>query len=169
MTQHRPVLPHRTDLTTRRTRVAAKVMLSVFNVVERVKSRLLVEVPHPDHDHFYSVPDNLDAFRPGEVLDARPIEVRAVRRLINADAWQVKFRSTDTRGAAVSGVTTVMIPRRPFDGSVRPLLSYQPAIDSLGPAEIHELRDRLADWLHRGQVIGQPNPTKIGSPTPGMR
>jgi hypothetical protein len=34
----------------------------------------------------------------------------------------------------VSGVTTVMIPRRPFSGSARPLLSYQCAIDSLGAA-----------------------------------
>ena len=56
------------------------------------------------------------------------------RRLVDADAWQVKFRSTDTQGAAASGVTTVMIPRRPFNGPVRPLLSYQCAIDSLGAA-----------------------------------
>ena len=54
--------------------------------------------------------------------------------MVSADAWQVKFRSTDTRGAAVSGVTTVMIPRRPFNGAARPLLSYQCAIDSLGAA-----------------------------------
>jgi hypothetical protein len=68
------------------------------------------------------------------VLDARPVQVRGFRHVIRADAWQVKFRSTDTRGAAVSGVTTVIIPRRPFDGPVRPLLSYQCAIDSLGAA-----------------------------------
>ena len=44
----------------------------------------------------------------------------------------MKFRSTDVDGAAVAGVTTVMIPRRPPTGPVRPLLSYQCAIDSLG-------------------------------------
>jgi secretory lipase len=68
------------------------------------------------------------------VLDARPVEVRGFRRVVSADAWQVKFRSTDTRGAAVSGVTTAIVPRRPFKGPVRPLLSYQCAIDSLGAA-----------------------------------
>ncbi len=46
----------------------------------------------------------------------------------------VKFRSTDTRGAAAFGVATVMIPRGPFNGPVRPLLSYHRAIDSLGAA-----------------------------------
>lgn len=134
MKYRRAVVPSRTDLRSRRKRVAAKVMVRGFDVYERLKSRVLVEVPSPADDAFYCVPENLEAFRPGEVLDARPVEVRGFRRLINADAWQVKFRSTDSGGAAVSGVTTVMIPRRPFNGSVRPLLSYQCAIDSLGAA-----------------------------------
>jgi hypothetical protein len=68
------------------------------------------------------------------VLEARPVEVRMLRRVMQVDAWQVKFRSTDTRGSAVAGVTTVIIPRRPFHRPVRPLLSYQCAIDSLGAA-----------------------------------
>ncbi len=126
------VLPPRTDLRSRRKRVAARVMVRVLDVYERLKSRLLIEVRSPADDPFYRVPENLEAFRPGEVIDSRPVEVRGLRRLINADAWQVKFRSTDASGAAVSGFTTVMIPRRPFNGSVRPLLSYQCAIDSLG-------------------------------------
>jgi len=126
------VLPRRTDLTSRRERFAAKIMLRGLDLYERLRSRLLVEVPPPTDDPFYCMPENLEAFRPGEVLDARPVEVRGFRRLINADAWQVKFRSTDSSGAAASGVATVMIPRGPFDGSVRPLLSYQCAIDSLG-------------------------------------
>ena len=109
-------------------------MVRGLEFYERLKSRVLVDVTPPGDDPFYRVPGNLEAFRPGEVLDARPVEVRGFRRVIRADAWQVKFRSTDTRGAAVSGVTTVMIPRGPFNGSVRPLLSYQRAIDRLGAA-----------------------------------
>jgi pimeloyl-ACP methyl ester carboxylesterase len=132
MKYRRAVLPSRSDLRSRRKRVAATVMVRGLDLAERLMSRVLVEVPPPADDPFYRVPENLEAFRPGEVLDARPVEVRGFRRLINADAWQVKFRSTDAGGAAVSGVTTVMIPRRSFKGSVRPLLSYQAAIDSLG-------------------------------------
>jgi hypothetical protein len=112
--------------------VAARVGVRGLDLYERLKSRVLVDVTPPGEDPFYRVPRNLDAFRPGEVLDARPVEVRGFRRVIRADAWQVTFRSTDTDGAAVSGVATVMIPRPRFNGPVRPLLSYQCAIDALG-------------------------------------
>jgi hypothetical protein len=109
-------------------------MVRGLDLYERLKSRVLVDVPQPGDDRFYRMPERVDEFRPGEVLDARPVEVRGFRRVIRADAWQVKFRSTDTLGAAVAGVTTVVMPPRPFNGSVRPLLSYQCAIDSLGAA-----------------------------------
>ncbi|MBV8951527.1 MAG: hypothetical protein JOZ99_11675, partial [Actinobacteria bacterium] len=125
-------LPPRTDLKTRRKRAAATVVFHGLDLYERLTSRLLVSVTAPADDLFSRELEDLDAFRPGDVLDARPVEVRLFRRRIKADAWQVKFRSTDSRGAAVSGVTTVMMPRRPFRGAVRPLLSYQCAIDSLG-------------------------------------
>src|SRR5205085_344487 len=124
----------RTDLRTRRQQVAARVMVRGLDLYARLESRVLVDVTRPGEDPFYRVPEKLDAFRPGEVLDSRPVEVRSFRRVVKADAWQVKFRATDTRDAAMSGVTTVMIPRQPFNGQVRPLLSYQCAIDSLGAA-----------------------------------
>jgi Secretory lipase len=114
--------------------VSAGVLIWGSRLVDRLKSWALFAVPHPADDPFYRQPANLESFRPGEVIDARPIEVRLVRRVIKVDAWQVKFRSTNSRSAAVAGVTTVMIPRRPFHGPVRPLLSYQSAIDSLGAA-----------------------------------
>ena len=134
MTGHRVALPPRTDLTSRRERVAASVMVRGLGLLERLSSWLLVSVTSRADDAFYEVPENLESFRPGELLDSRPVEVRMLRRVLEADAWHVKFRSTDTRGRAVSAVTTVMIPRDRFGGSVRPMLSYQPAIDSLGPA-----------------------------------
>jgi hypothetical protein len=126
--------PRRTDLNSRPKRLAATLMARGLGLVERLLASLLVEVTPPADDPFYRQPENPEAFSPGEVLDARAVEVRMLRRRLKADAWQVKFRSTDTQGAAVSGVTTVMIPRRPFNEPVRPLLSYQAAIDSLGPA-----------------------------------
>jgi hypothetical protein len=134
MKYERAGLPPRTDLRSWRKRVAARVMVRGLDLAERLMSRMPFEVTPPADDPFYRVPENLEAFSPGEVLDGRPVEVRGFRRPVKADAWQVKFRSTDSRRDAVSGVTTVMIPRRPFTGSVRPLLSYQCAIDSLGAA-----------------------------------
>ncbi len=116
----------------RRRRVAANAAVYSERFYERLKSRLLPAVTPPAEDPFYRAPENLGTFHPGEVLDSRPVEVRGFRRVIAADAWQVKFRSTDADGTAASGVTTVMVPQRSSDGPGRPLLSYQCAIDALG-------------------------------------
>src|SRR3981081_4176804 len=119
MKHQRPVLPTRTDPRSRRKRGAARVMARCLDLSERLKSRLLVEVPSPADDPFYRAPENLEAFRPGDALDARPVEVRGIRRLINADAWQVKLRSTDGSGVAGSGGTTGRSQRRAFHGRAR--------------------------------------------------
>jgi hypothetical protein len=132
MTHQRAALPPRTDLRTRRRRVAATAAVHAEDLYERLKSRVLTAVAPPADDRFYRTPENLDEFPPGEVLDGRCVEVRALRRVIDVDAWQVKFRSTDVEGAASWGVATVMNPRRRSRGPVRPLLSYQCAIDALG-------------------------------------
>jgi hypothetical protein len=132
MTRQRAVLPPRTDLTTWRRRAAARAAVRAETLYERLKSRVLVEITPPTDDPFYRVPERVGDFRPGEVLEGRSVEVRAVRHVIEADAWQVKFGSTDVDGAASWGVATVMVPRRRFEGPVRPLLSYQCAIDALG-------------------------------------
>src|SRR5689334_3395869 len=104
-------------------------MAGGLDLYERLKSRVLVDLARSGDHPSFRVPESLDARRPGEVLDARPVEVRALRRVIRAAAWQVRFRSSDSRGAAVPGVTTVIIPARPWNGPTRPLLSYQCAID----------------------------------------
>lgn len=132
MTYQRAVLPPRTDLRTRRTRVAADAAIRVVDLYERLKSQMLVEVTPPKSDPFYRAPDDLETFRPGDVLDGRPVQVRSLRHVIEADAWHVRFRSTDMQGGPSWGVATVMVPRRRFRGPVRPLLSYQCAIDALG-------------------------------------
>jgi hypothetical protein len=147
MTYQRAVLPPRTDLRSRRKRVAAKAAVYAEDLYERLKSRLLIEVPAPSDDPLYRVPANLEVLRPGEVLEGRSVEARWFRRVIKADAWQVKFRSTDVEGAASWGVATVMIPRRRFHGPVRPLLSYQCAIDALGPTADPSYTLRHGDQL----------------------
>ncbi len=187
MTGHRVALPPRTDLTNRRERVAASVMVRGLGLYERLSSWTLVRVTSPADDAFYHVPEDLESFRPGAVLDSRPIELRMLRRTVKVDAWHVKFRSTDTRDGAVSAVTTVMIPRHRFGGSVRPMLSYQPAIDSLGPAADPSFTQRQGNQLELPLFVGalrrgwaviatdytgprhafaaSPSPTRTGSST----
>ena len=137
-------------------------MARSLQVFAGLKSRVLVDISHPDDDPFYRVPEPLAGLRPGEVLDARPVQVRAVRHLVKAEAWNVKLRSTDSHGAAVAGVATVMVPHRSFDGPARPLLSYQCAIDSLGAAADPSYTLRHGEqWelpfitraLHRGWAV----------------
>lgn len=126
--------PERIDLTTRRRRAVAWMLLRGLHAYEWAASRVFVEETPPVDDPFYRAPEGQEAHRPGEVLDTRAVEIRVVRHRIDVDAWNLRFRSTDTRDGAVPGVATVMVPRRPFHGPARPLLSYQPAIDSLGPS-----------------------------------
>src|SRR5260370_11844592 len=111
MKYQRAVLPPRTDLRSWRTRVAARVMVRGLDLAERLMSRMLVEVTPPADDPFYRVPENLEAFSPGEVLDGRPVEVRGFRRLVKADACQVKFRSTDSHGEPVSRAPPLIVSR----------------------------------------------------------
>jgi hypothetical protein len=127
-------VPARTDLASRRKRLAAAALLRCLHAYERFKARVLVDVTAPGDDPFYDQPDDLDSFDPGEVIDSRPVEIRMVRHRLEVDAWQLKFRTTASDGSPVSGVATMMLSRRRAHARGRPLLAYQPAIDSLGPA-----------------------------------
>ena len=128
-----PVVPLRSDLTSRPKRVTAAALLRSLHLYEGLKARLLDDVTAPTDDAFYHQPDDLRSFAPGEILDTRPIDIRVLRHRLEIDAWHLKFRTTTADGTPASGVATLMLPRRPGDGARRPLLAYQPAIDSLGP------------------------------------
>lgn len=142
-----PALPRRLDLTSRWERLAAAVLLRCLRLYERVKGPLLLGVIDPRDDAFYRRPADLDAFEPGDVLDSRSVEIRMARRRVKVDAWQVKFRTTTSAGMPASGVATVMLPRRRARAATRPLLAYQPAIDSLGPAGDPSYQLRRGDHL----------------------
>ncbi|MGJ0120108.1 lipase family protein [Williamsia sp. MIQD14] len=82
---------------------------------------------------FYAPPQAVVASKqPGEIIAARRVNLAFYAALpLNMDAWQLSFRSSDSRGAAVPAVTTVMRPRG-TTAPHRPLLSFQSAEDSLG-------------------------------------
>jgi hypothetical protein len=84
-------------------------------------------IPSPDADAFYAQSPGLEAHAPGTVLRSRAVEVP-----LPAKAWQVAYRSTDTKGRPIAAVATVLVPLPPASGRRR-LVSYQVAIDSLGP------------------------------------
>lgn len=68
---------------------------------------------------------------PGTVLASRPISVPLM--LIPTATTQLLVRSTDSHGAPMPVVTTVMVPTTPWPGpGPRPVIAYNTPIDSLG-------------------------------------
>lgn len=87
--------------------------------------------PNPRDDPFYAQPSPFPQVAPGTVLASRPMTVRALAIPIPFQAWQVKYRSTDSHGAPVAEVATVMQPLGPAPAGGRTLVSYQTAQDGL--------------------------------------
>ncbi|OCF87332.1 lipase family protein [Nocardia brasiliensis] len=88
--------------------------------------------PYLDSAFYQPDPAKVVAARPGEILAARQVHLANAWLLpLNADAWQLSFRSTNTRGEAIPAVATVVVPRRLPASGQRSLLSFQIAEDSL--------------------------------------
>jgi hypothetical protein len=64
---------------------------------------------------------------PGTVLGSRAVTIRALAIPVPVRAWQVKYLSTDTKGAPAANIATVI---KPLVGQ-RKLVSYQTAYDGL--------------------------------------
>ena len=89
-------------------------------------------LPEPHDDPFYRAPAGFESAAPGTVLASRPVTVTGLGLPVPADAVQFLTRSTDAKGAPTTAVGTLMIPKTPYPAGPRPLVSYQPATDSLG-------------------------------------
>ena len=90
-------------------------------------------LPEPDQDPFYRPAAGWESAAPGTVLAARPVTVKGLGLTVPADGRQFLTRSTDAKGAPTTVVGTLMVPAALYPGAgPRPLVSYQPATDSLG-------------------------------------
>jgi len=87
--------------------------------------------PPPAEDSFYVPPAGFEQAAPGTVLRQRSVTVTGLGIPIPVRSTQFLVRSTDAHDRPVAVVSTLMVPLTPYPG-VRPLLSYQQAIDSLG-------------------------------------
>ncbi|MBM7280200.1 triacylglycerol lipase [Gordonia rubripertincta] len=88
-------------------------------------------IPEFDKD-FYLPPASVYADKkPGELIAARRVHLAALSVIpINVDAWQISYRSTNTRGEAIPAVATVLKPRGPVRPGPSKLVSWQSAEDS---------------------------------------
>ena len=107
-------------------------------VTEVVPERLPIPsepLASPAADAFYQPPSDqaLAAAAPGAIFKVREVMAKSYYWFqVPARAWQLMFRSSDSRGKPVASVTTVMVPfNAPAAASERVLLSYQAAYDGL--------------------------------------
>ncbi len=85
--------------------------------------------PHQPTTGFFAAPAGVADLKPGTVIRSRRVAVKSLQALpLNADSWQLLYRTTDMQGAPDVTTTTVIVPRgeRPSK-----LLSYQAATDAV--------------------------------------
>lgn len=83
-------------------------------------------IPEPDDDPFYDPADGYESKAPGTVLKQREVTTFGLK------ATQLQLRSTDAKDRPITVITTLIVPPGSYPLGKRPLLSYQPATDSLG-------------------------------------
>lgn len=98
-------------------------------------------MPTPLGDPFYTPPAGFETLAPGTVLASRPggTGVTGVPLI----STELLIRSNDAKGKPVPVVATLLMPATPWTGpGPRPLVTLNPAIDSLGNqcAPSYELR-----------------------------
>lgn len=98
------------------------------NESEEVRTGTIASaVSVPASDPWYTPPANWQSTAPGTILKTRSVNAYGLA----VYAKQSLVRSTDAKGNPISVATTLMVPMGIWLG-YRPLVSYQPAIDSLG-------------------------------------
>ncbi|MEV6214868.1 lipase family protein [Nocardia sp. NPDC051833] len=116
--------------------------------------------PTPDPDPFFAAPSDIAALAPGDVVRKRRIDTMLYP---GTEGWQIAFRSTNSAGNAIMGVTTVLMP---IGVKNPPLVSYQALINSIGtrcnPSQSlfnGELQDAPGAMLplQRGWAISVPD------------
>ncbi|MDE1671041.1 lipase family protein [Nocardia gipuzkoensis] len=87
--------------------------------------------PGFDPAFYRPAPETYTDLAPGRIIAARQVNLANLSLIpVNVDAWQLSYRSTNSRDEPIPAVATVIKPR----GHVadRPLFSYQIAEDSTG-------------------------------------
>ena len=83
----------------------------------------------PSKDPFYTAPKDFESASPGDVLRMRPAPGNLTTVFSNTSAaYNILYRTTDSRFQPSWAVTTLFIPKKEIHGS--PLLSYQIPYDS---------------------------------------
>ncbi|MET9490766.1 lipase family protein [Nocardia sp. NPDC006630] len=84
----------------------------------------------PEADPFYAPPPDLASYRDGQLTSSREV---AANIGVPVRAWQLSYRTNDSRDLPELAVTTVLVPTAPWSGpGPRPIVSEQIPEDSTG-------------------------------------
>lgn len=106
--------------------LATAALVATPTSAEQAPATVAQSIPEPADDPFYEPADGFEAKQPGDVLKQREVTVTGMK------ATQLQLRSTDAKDRPITVVSTLIVPPGPAPAGKRPLLSYQPATDSLG-------------------------------------
>lgn len=89
-------------------------------------------IPAPQHDPFYRAPAHLTRLPPGAIIRTRQVHltVMALPAAVDARAFQVIYRTTDTRRRPIANAATVIVPSGTAPAHGRDLVALQDAENS---------------------------------------
>lgn len=123
-------------------------------------------IPTPDEDPWYRDPPNLSAYEPGQVARTRTVQTRVLGIPFPVHTKQLLYRSEDAHGEPIVTATSVIVPGIPWQGSPRPVVSFQEAIDSTNSScnPSHTLQTGTfkeatlaTSWLAQGFAVNIPD------------
>ncbi|MFI8977338.1 lipase family protein [Nocardia asteroides] len=126
----------------------------------------MLPIPSPDNDPWYQAPDNLAEFAPGQIVRTREVQTRLLGIPVPVYTKQLLLRSNDVHDNPIVTATTVLVPGIPWQGSARPVVSFQEAIDSAdsscNPSHTLQLgtfkeSTLVSTWLAQGFAINIPD------------
>ncbi|APA97863.1 Triacylglycerol lipase [Nocardia seriolae] len=123
-------------------------------------------IPVPDQDPWYDDPADLESYAPGQIVRSREVQTRLLGLPIPVYTKQLLFRSNDVHDNPIVTATTVIVPGIPWQGSARPVVSFQEAIDSTDSScnpshtlQVGTMKESTLSmyWLMQGFAINVPD------------
>jgi len=123
-------------------------------------------IPTPSEDPWYNDPEDLASYAPGQIVRTREVQTRLVGLPLPVYTKQLLFRSNDVHDNPIVTATTVIVPGIPWQGSARPVVSFQEAIDSTDSScnpshtlQVGTMKESplVAGWLAQGFAINVPD------------
>ncbi|WP_232852021.1 lipase family protein [Nocardia acididurans] len=126
----------------------------------------LLPIPMPSEDPWYDDPDDIAAYAPGQIVRSREVQTRLLGLPFPVYTKQLLYRSNDVHDNPIVTATTVIVPGIPWQGSARPVVSFQEAIDSTSSAcnpsytlQVGTMKESALAvyWLMQGFAINVPD------------